>query len=79
MTYSTSEGIVSAPFAPSSSVGDISTTWQLDAGTLSWKNDNFLNDTAGLCSDSTGMVQAYFLAPMPSDCVPISLNQAPGQ
>ena len=78
MTYSTSPGVVSAPFAPSSSVGNISTTWQLAGGTLSWTNSLFYNGTASLCTDATGTVQAYFLAPVPDDCTPISLSEAPG-
>ena len=79
MTYSTSPGILSAPFAPSSEIGNISTTWQLVGGTLSWKNSLFSNGTATLCTDATGMVQAYFLAAIPDDCRPISLTQASGQ
>lgn len=78
MTYSTSSGVVSAPFAPSSSVGNISTAWQLTEGTLSWENALFNNGTASLCTDATGAVQAYFLAPIPDDCTPISLSQTPG-
>ena len=79
MTYSTSPGISSAPFAPSSETGNISTTWQLVGGTLSWQNSLFLNGTAALCTDATGAVQAYFLAAIPDDCTPISLTQASGQ
>lgn len=79
MTYSTSPGITSALFAPSSNVGDVSTTWQLAAGTLSWKNSLFSNGTASLCTDPTGAIQAYFLEPVPPNCTAISLKQASGQ
>lgn len=77
-TYSTSGDVVSAPFAPSSIIGNISTTWELAAGTLSWNNGLFYNGSASLCTDATGMVQAYFLAPIPADCTPISLSQTSG-
>ena len=79
MTYSTSPGTISALFAPSSNVGNVSTTWQLAAGTLSWNNSLFSNGTASLCSDPTGAIQAYFLAPVPANCTAISLRQASGQ
>ena len=78
MTYSTSGDVISAPFAPSSTVSNISTTWELAAGTLSWDNSLFYNNTASLCTDATGVVQAYFLAPIPADCTPISLSQTSG-
>ena len=79
MTYSTSGNVTSAPFVPSSTVGNISTTWELVAGTLSWENSLFYNGTASLCTDPTGVVQAYFLAPIPIGCTPISLSQTSGQ
>lgn len=79
MTYSSSPGVISALFAPSGNVGNISTTWQLTAGTLSWQNSLFVNGTASLCSDPTGAIQAYFLAPIPANCTAISLTQASGQ
>ena len=78
MTYSTSGDVTSAPFAPSSTISNISTTWELAAGALSWKNSLFYNGTASLCTDPTGVVQAYFLAPIPADCTPISLSQTSG-
>ena len=78
MTYSTSGDVTSAPFAPSSTVGNVSTTWELAGGTLSWNNSLFYNGTASLCTDATGVVQAYFLAPIPADCTPISLSQTSG-
>ena len=79
MTYSTSSGVTSALFAPSSDIQSISTTWQLVAGTLIWKNDAFFNGTAALCGDSTGAIQAYFLTPVPANCTPIFLREASGQ
>ena len=78
MTYSTSPGKASAPFAPSSNVGNISTAWSLVDGTLLWKNSAFLNGVASLCENSMGAIQAYFLElPLP-DCSPISLSQTSG-
>ena len=79
MTYSTSPGVISALFAPSSDIGNVSTTWQLAAGILSWKNNLFSNGTASLCTDSTGAIQAYFLAPIPANCTAITLTEASGQ
>ncbi len=79
MTYSTTGFAISAPFAPSSNIDDVSTAWQLDGGTLSWNNSLFYNGTAALCTDPTGVVQAYFLAPIPADCTPIVLSQASGK
>ena len=78
MTYSTSSGVTSALFAPSSDIQSISTTWQLVAGTLIWNNDVFLNGTASLCGDPTGGIQAYFLTSIPANCTPISLREASG-
>ena len=79
MIYSTSPGKIAAPFAPSSNVGNVSTTWQLAAGILSWKNSLFSEGTASLCTDPAGAIQAYFLEPIPVDCTPIILLQASGQ
>ena len=79
MTYSTSRDKVSAPFVPSSNVGNISTTWQLVNGVLSWKNNVFLNGTASLCSDAMGDIQAYFLEQILPGCTPVSLSEASGK
>ena len=79
MIYSTSPGVSSALFAPSGDVGNISTTWSLAGGVLSWKNFVFSNSTASLCSDPSGAIQAYFLATPPANCTAISLNTASGE
>lgn len=78
LTYSTSGDVVSEPFVPSSNISSVSTTWELDAGALTWNNILFKNGTASLCTDPSGVVQAYFLAPIPANCTPISLSQTSG-
>ena len=79
MTYSTSRDKISSPFAPSTNVGNISTTWQLVDGVLSWRNNIFLNGIASLCSDPLEAIQAYFLEQPAPGCTPITLSQAPGK
>ena len=76
--YSTTEGVVSEPFIPSAVVGNISTTWQLSGGVLSFNNDAFLNGSASLCMDPISEnIEIYFLAVPPSSCIPIFLTTEP--
>lgn len=76
--YSTDADIISQPFAPSSSIGSIATTWQLEGGLLQWINASFSNNAASLCIDTiSDTVEVYFLTIPSSSCIPIALSIAP--
>lgn len=76
--FSTSEGIVSQPFIPTSSKGNITGTWRVWFGMLQWYNEAFLGGFATVCIDrSSNSVLVYFLKRAPLSCRPITLHYRP--
>lgn len=74
--YSTSEGVASQAFVPSTTVGAISTSWQSINGTLQRNNDSFVNHAASFCLEND-IIEAYFTKVPPSASDSIELSTVP--
>ena len=78
--FSFSKRVGSARFVPSTSVGGISTTWELSGPTLRFDNSTFLNGTATLCLDTlSNTIEVYYLEAPPITCSPVVLTVASRQ
>lgn len=75
-TYSTSPGVGSAPFVPSTVPGSITTTFSIGSGALlQWQNPAFFNGQASFCALTNGTVYATFAQDaQPEGCFFISLS-----
>lgn len=80
---STDFGALFTPLAVSASSGNITTTWTVMNGHLTWDNAAFVGGTAGFCQDTSGRVFATFGAPANSilgvACAPVNLVTYPGK
>ncbi|KAI9812312.1 MAG: hypothetical protein M1827_004761 [Pycnora praestabilis] len=77
--YSTSENVFNEPFTPSSTVNDISTTFALSGGVLSWTNNNFNNGAARFCNYANRMTEVVFLGDLPAGCTMVMLRLTGGK
>ncbi|KAI9813053.1 MAG: hypothetical protein M1827_004273 [Pycnora praestabilis] len=78
--YSAPEGVPYVDFTPSRYVGGISTTFTLlDGSTLQWSNQSFPNTNALFCSPPSGILEAVFSSPIPTECdiVILQANSVP--
>lgn len=76
--FSTTTGLPYSLFAPSTTPGDILTTFSLSTtGSLLWTNPNFFNGGALFCLLPSGDLVAVFVqAAQPENCVYIDLTVA---
>lgn len=72
LQFSTSHGVPYAPFAPSATVGDITTNFTVNGTTLTWSNAAFTGGQASFCSVS-GTLYAVFTT-APSGCTQMDLS-----
>ena len=74
--FSTNTGVAYQAFLPSSSVGNVTTTFSLTAGSaLLWTNSSFYAGNAQFCIMPSGVINAVFQYEQePTGCVFISLT-----
>ena len=75
--YSTESGVLSAPLAASDAIHSIYGIWEMSGDVLRWDNALFSSGTASFCMDGSYSITAYFLVPIPSNCISLEFGILP--